>query len=206
MPLNEKKPLGIGSYSDFEYLKQGGAGELAGVNDAEEFGITQKALSTVGLSKELQSNIFRLLAALLHIGNIRIEGRADALLPERDPALSMVGPTLGIDESSFRKWIVQKQITTNTERIITNLSPQQAHVVKDSVAKFIYSNLFEWLVLIINERLACFDDERIASFIGVLDIYGFEHFEINSFEQFCINYANEKLQQQVCNPASIIAL
>jgi myosin-5 len=177
-------------------LNQSGTGTIPGVDDASEFEATQRALSTVGLSVQLQWKIFRLLAALLHIGNITITGRADAMLSEEDPALLTATRLLGIKAADFRKWIIRKQIVTRSEKIVTNLNPAQAHVVKDSVAKYVYANLFEWLVSVTNESLSCSDASQVATFIGVLDIYGFEHFKKNSFEQFCINYANEKLQQQ----------
>lgn len=178
-------------------MNQSGTGIIPGVDDAAEFETTQRALSTIGLSVQLQWKIFRLLAALLHLGNIKITGRGDAMLSEEDPALLTTTRLLGIKASDFRKWIVRKQIVTRSEKIVTNLSPAQAHVVKDSVAKYVYANLFEWLVVVTNESLSCPDPSLVANFIGVLDIYGFEHFKKNSFEQFCINYANEKLQQQV---------
>ena len=105
---------------------------------------------------------------------------------------------LGIDASSFAKWTTKKQITTRSEKIVSSLNQKQALVVRDSVAKFVYSSLFDWLVTIMNGSLATEEVSRAAkTFIGVLDIYGFEHFQKNSFEQFCINYANEKLQQEV---------
>lgn len=196
VPVKERKDFELGNYNDFHYLNQSGTGEIPGVDDKEEFEITQKALSTVGLSVDLQWKIFRLLAALLHLGNITITGRNDAILSDTDPALQTATRLLGINADEFRKWIVRKQIITRSEKIVTNLSPAQAQVVKDSVAKYIYSNLFDWLVGVVNESLSCPDEDKIKNFIGVLDIYGFEHFKINSFEQFCINYANEKLQQQ----------
>ncbi|KAI9478230.1 MAG: P-loop containing nucleoside triphosphate hydrolase protein [Benjaminiella poitrasii] len=196
-PSKERKNFELGSsYADFHYLNQSGTGEILGVDDAEEFEITQKALSTVGLSVDLQWKIFRVLAALLHCGNIQITGRGDAMVSDTDEALKIATRLLGIKTDEFRKWIVRKQIITRSEKIVTNLNPTQAHVVKDSVAKYIYANLFDWLVGIINESLSCSEAENIKNFIGVLDIYGFEHFKKNSFEQFCINYANEKLQQQ----------
>ncbi|KAL7314137.1 Myosin type-2 heavy chain 1 [Mucor circinelloides] len=195
-PAKEKKDFELGEYSDFHYLNQSGTGEIPGVDDAEEFQVTQKALSTVGLSVDLQWKIFRVLACLLHIGNIKVTGRGDAMVSDADEALLTATRLLGINTMEFRKWIVRKQIITRSEKIVTNLNPTQAHVVKDSVAKYIYSNLFDWLVGIINDSLACPDVDKVKNFIGVLDIYGFEHFKKNSFEQFCINYANEKLQQQ----------
>ncbi|KAI8991579.1 P-loop containing nucleoside triphosphate hydrolase protein [Mycotypha africana] len=197
IPLSERKEFDLTSdYTQFHYLNQSGTGTIPGVDDANEFDITQRALSTIGLSVQLQWKIFRLLAALLHIGNIKITGRGDAMLSDTDPALLTSTRLLGISTNEFRKWIVRKQIITRSEKIVTNLSPTQAQVVKDSVAKYIYANLFEWLVYVINESLSCPSKEQVSNFIGVLDIYGFEHFKKNSFEQFCINYANEKLQQQ----------
>ncbi|KAJ9077392.1 Myosin type-2 heavy chain 1 [Entomophthora muscae] len=92
--------------------------------------------------------------------------------------------------------MVKKQIVTRSDKIISNLTPAQTTVVRDSAAKFLYSNLFDWLIKRTNEKLANGNEAQVRSFIGVLDIYGFEHFQKNSFEQFCINYANEKLQQQ----------
>ncbi|KAI9276250.1 P-loop containing nucleoside triphosphate hydrolase protein [Sporodiniella umbellata] len=196
VPTSEKKDFELSDYNQFHYLNQSGTGIIPGVDDAAEFETTQRALSTIGLSVQLQWKIFKLLAALLHIGNIKITGRGDAMLSEDDPALLTATRLLGIKTADFRKWVVRKQIVTRSEKIVTNLSPSQAHVVKDSVAKYIYANLFEWLVSVTNESLSCSDTSEIANFIGVLDIYGFEHFKKNSFEQFCINYANEKLQQQ----------
>ncbi|KAI7889170.1 P-loop containing nucleoside triphosphate hydrolase protein, partial [Mucor mucedo] len=196
IPLSEKKEFELGDYSQFHYLNQSGSGIIPGVDDAAEFETTQRALSTIGLSVQLQWKIFRLLAALLHLGNINITGRGDAMLSETDAALLTTTRLLGIKTADFRKWIVRKQIVTRSEKIVTNLSPAQAHVVKDSVAKYVYANLFDWLVSVTNDSLSCPDPSMVANFIGVLDIYGFEHFKKNSFEQFCINYANEKLQQQ----------
>jgi myosin-5 len=186
----------LGEYSKFHYLNQSGTGTIPGVDDASEFEVTQRSLSTIGISVQVQWQIFRVLAALLHIGNIQITGRGDAMLDEKNPSLVTATRLLGIKASEFRKWIVKKQIITRSEKIVTSLNPTQANVVKDSVAKYVYANLFEWLVGVINDSLSSPDASAISTFIGVLDIYGFEHFKKNSFEQFCINYANEKLQQQ----------
>lgn len=185
-------------------MNQSGTGTIPNVDDVAEFEATQRALSTVGLSVQLQWKIFRLLAALLHIGNIQVTGRADAMLAEDDAALLVATRLMGINSSEFRKWIIRKQIVTRSEKIVTNLTPAQAVTVKDSVAKYVYANLFEWLVGVINDSLACKDSQNVTTFIGVLDIYGFEHFKKNSFEQFCINYANEKLQQQVRSCTTLV--
>ncbi|KAG0070757.1 Myosin type-2 heavy chain 1, partial [Podila epicladia] len=196
-PPSEKKELDLQSIQQFHYLKQGGVQTINGVDDAAEFEITQRALSTIGISVQVQWYIFRLLAALLHIGNIQVTGRNDAIISDEDPSLVIASKVLGIPLSEFKKWLVKKQITTRSEKIVSNLKPDQALIVRDSVAKYIYSSLFDWLVNNINASLSSEAvASKIHSFIGVLDIYGFEHFKKNSFEQFCINYANEKLQQE----------
>ncbi|RGB42533.1 P-loop containing nucleoside triphosphate hydrolase protein [Rhizophagus diaphanus] len=197
-PPSEKKNLELGDFTQFHYLKQGGSGTIPGVDDAAEFETTQKALSVIGITIQTQWQIFKLCAALLHIGNIEItESRNTAMVSETDQALVTATKLLGIKTADFRKWLVKKQIVTKSEKIVKDLNAQQANVVRDSVSKYIYANLFDWLVNVINESLSNEEvTKNISSFIGVLDIYGFEHFKKNSFEQFCINYANEKLQQQ----------
>ncbi|BGP46432.1 Myosin type-2 heavy chain 1 [Rhodotorula kratochvilovae] len=199
-PSSERKALGLDSAATFTYLNQGGSAALtiAGVDDAGEFAATQKALSTVGIPVERQWHIFKLLAALLHLGNMEIRAaRTDALLDDEDRGLVLATQLLGIDKNEFKKWILKKQIVTRTDKIVTSLNAAQANVVKDSVAKHIYASLFDWLVAVVNESLTNDQVEgSVKNFIGVLDIYGFEHFKKNSFEQFCINYANEKLQQE----------
>ncbi|KAH3902876.1 probable Myosin-2 [Saccharomycodes ludwigii] len=195
----EKTQLKLTSIQDYHYINQGGDDyTIKGVNDAEEYQITVDALSLVGISKETQFELFKILAALLHIGNIEVvKTRNDSSVKSDDPNLLTACELLGVDPYNFSRWIVKKQITTRSEKIMSNLSYQQALVAKDSVAKFIYSALFDWLVENINVVLCDPNiEDQVKSFIGVLDIYGFEHFEKNSFEQFCINYANEKLQQE----------
>ncbi|KAI7868484.1 P-loop containing nucleoside triphosphate hydrolase protein [Spinellus fusiger] len=195
-PAEERERLGIKDWTYFNYLNQSGTGVIPGVDDIEEFELTQSSMSKIGVSSETQWHIFRILAALLHLGNMEIGGRTDATLAEDEASLQMATQLLGIPLMEFRKWIIRKQIITRSEKIVTNLNTTQAQVVRDSVAKYIYAYIFEWLVVVVNDSLSCSDPESVTAFIGVLDIYGFEHFKKNSFEQFCINYANEKLQQQ----------
>ncbi|EJS41628.1 myo2p [Saccharomyces arboricola H-6] len=198
LPAQTKEELHLTSTSDYFYMNQGGDSKINGIDDAKEYQITVDALTLVGITTETQHQIFKILAALLHIGNIEIKKtRNDASLSADEPNLKLACELLGIDAFNFAKWVTKKQIITRSEKIVSNLNYNQALVAKDSVAKFIYSALFDWLVENINTVL-CNPavDDQISSFIGVLDIYGFEHFEKNSFEQFCINYANEKLQQE----------
>ncbi|CCD23018.1 myosin 2 NDAI_0A08650 [Naumovozyma dairenensis CBS 421] len=198
LPQDIKTQLYLTKAEDYFYMNQGGETKIKGMDDAREYQITVEALSLVGIDTTTQHHIFQILAALLHIGNIEIKKtRNDASLSSDDKSLKIACELLGIDPSNFAKWITKKQIITRSEKIVSNLNFGQALVARDSVAKFIYSAMFDWLVTNINTVL-CNPDviDQVKSFIGVLDIYGFEHFEKNSFEQFCINYANEKLQQE----------
>ncbi|RBQ82262.1 hypothetical protein VDGD_08303 [Verticillium dahliae] len=194
----EREELNILPIEQFDYLNQGNCPTIDGVDDKAEFEATKSSLKTIGVTDAQQSEIFKLLAGLLHLGNVKIgASRNDSVLAPSEPSLDRACSILGVNGEQFARWIVKKQLVTRGEKITSNLTQAQAIVVRDSVAKFIYSSLFDWLVEIVNMGLAT--DEvlsRVTSFIGVLDIYGFEHFAKNSFEQFCINYANEKLQQE----------
>lgn len=198
MSEDDKATLGLTVAEDYKYTNQGSSTQIEGVDDAKEFADTRSALSLIGIDESQQFEIYKILAALLHIGNIEITAtRNDAHLSLDELNLVKACELLGIDPMGFSKWCVKKQLTTRSEKIISNLSHKQAIVARDSFAKYIYSALFDWLVDYVNTDLCPPEVEsRIKSFIGVLDIYGFEHFEKNSFEQFCINYANEKLQQE----------
>ncbi|CAH6721104.1 myosin-2 [[Candida] jaroonii] len=195
---DDKLKLNLSNPDDYNYTSQGDASIIEGTDDVKEFQITQEALSLIGINDDKQFEIYKILAALLHIGNIEIApSRNDAHLSSDEPNLIKACDLLGIDAMNFSKWCVKKQITTRSEKITSNLNYKQALVARDSFAKYIYSALFDWLVDYINADLCPPEvSDKVNSFIGVLDIYGFEHFEKNSFEQFCINYANEKLQQE----------
>jgi myosin-5 len=136
--------------SSFAYLSGGGPKSvtISGVDDAHEFRETQKALSTVGLPTDEQKDIWKILAGLLHLGNVKIDQRGtgtrgESFIDSSDQALGFATDLLGINKSDFRKWTMKKKLATRGESIETNLSAAQAMVVRDSVAKYIYSCLFD---------------------------------------------------------------
>ncbi|ODV89218.1 hypothetical protein CANCADRAFT_3849 [Tortispora caseinolytica NRRL Y-17796] len=190
--------LSLTTVDQYHYLNQGGDPTISNVDDAADFQITKNSLATVGIDDEIFHEILKLLAGILHLGNVQISAvRNKAHLPSDEPNLVKACELLGLDPVQFAKWCTKKQITTRGEKIQSDLSQAQAIVARDSVAKYIYSTLFDWLVMRMNSSLVSEEAKAKAeNFIGVLDIYGFEHFKRNSFEQFCINYANEKLQQE----------
>ncbi|PNJ54993.1 MYO5A isoform 8 [Pongo abelii] len=150
----------------------------------------------LGISESHQMGIFRILAGILHLGNVGFTSRdADSCtIPPKHEPLCIFCDLMGVDYEEMCHWLCHRKLATATETYIKPISKLQATNARDALAKHIYAKLFNWIVDNVNQALHSAVKQH--SFIGVLDIYGFETFEINSFEQFCINYANEKLQQQ----------
>eukprot|EP00094_Tigriopus_californicus_P007483 TCALIF_07205-PA protein Name:"Similar to MYO5A Unconventional myosin-Va (Gallus gallus)" AED:0.07 eAED:0.07 QI:0/0/0/0.83/1/1/12/0/1517 len=184
----------------FFYLNQGDAPQIEGVDDLKELQSTLEAFKLLGFSSHDQTRILRILSGVLHLGNVEIEsgsGRGDSetsTIEANDPSLKIMAELFEIEEDQFRKWLCYRKIVTTRETYTKPMNAQAALFARDALAKCIYAYLFDWIVLHINKALRT--TGKANKFIGVLDIYGFETFEVNSFEQFCINYANEKLQQQ----------
>ncbi|KAF4377319.1 hypothetical protein G4B88_011154, partial [Cannabis sativa] len=167
-------------------------------SDARDYLATRRAMDIVGISAKEQEAIFRVIAAILHLGNIEFtKGKEiDSSLPKDDKAkfhLKMTADLLMCDADALEDALCKRVMITPEEVIKRSLDPQSAAVSRDGLAKTIYSRLFDWLVDKINNSIG--QDANSKSLIGVLDIYGFESFKTNSFEQFCINFTNEKLQQ-----------
>ncbi|KAL0662969.1 hypothetical protein Bca4012_099806 [Brassica carinata] len=188
----------LGDPKSFRYLNQSSCFELDGVNDAEEYLATRKAMDVVGISEQEQDAIFRVVAAILHLGNIEFckgeDADSSSLKDEQSKFhLQMTSELLMCDSHSLEDALCKRIMVTPEEVIKRSLDPLGAAVSRDGLAKTIYSRLFDWLVNKINISIG--QDSNSRRLIGVLDIYGFESFKANSFEQFCINYTNEKLQQ-----------
>ncbi|XP_025081332.1 unconventional myosin-Va-like isoform X4 [Pomacea canaliculata] len=191
----EYEKFELGSADDFFYTSQGGAPVIKGVDDAAELKRTREAFTMLGFSGKNQMLILQIISAILHFGNVHIsekEGEA-CEIPANDKALTTTCKLLGIQESQMRMWLCHRKIETVGETLTKPLSESQAAFGRDALVKHIYSRVFDWIVTHINKNLR--STVKVHKFIGVLDIYGFETFQVNSFEQFCINYANEKLQQ-----------
>ncbi|XP_036297566.1 unconventional myosin-Va isoform X11 [Pipistrellus kuhlii] len=194
--LPEFKILRLGNANHFHYTKQGGSPVIEGIDDAKEMAHTRQACTLLGISENYQMGIFRILAGILHLGNVGFTSRDSdscAIPPKHEP-LSIFCDLMGVNYEEMCHWLCHRKLATATETYIKPISKLQATNARDALAKHIYAKLFNWIVDHVNQALHSAVKQH--SFIGVLDIYGFETFEINSFEQFCINYANEKLQQQ----------
>ncbi|GMT09469.1 hypothetical protein PFISCL1PPCAC_766 [Pristionchus fissidentatus] len=203
------KGMRLGSADDYHYTSQGRASLLEGVNDEEEFRATIQALSEVGFSSDAQRDLIKVLSGILLLGNVQFSagGGDDATAVQRDASAAvrqLCEEVYGIDEGELRLWLTNREIRAVTEVVRKPLNRDEASRNRDALAKMIYAHTFNWVVEKVNGALrGTFNGSSPSKgapkpqrFIGVLDIYGFETFEVNSFEQFCINYANEKLQQQ----------
>ncbi|XP_027365893.1 myosin-9-like isoform X2 [Abrus precatorius] len=197
-PQEEVEKYKLGNPRSFHYLNQSKCYELADISDAREYLATRRAMDIVGISQKDQEAIFRVVAAILHIGNIAFtKGKeVDSSVPKDDQAkfhLKTTAELLMCNADALEDALCKRVMITPEEVIKRSLDPQSAAVSRDGLAKTIYSRLFDWLVDKINNSIG--QDPNSKSLIGVLDIYGFESFKSNSFEQFCINFTNEKLQQ-----------
>ncbi|KAG6738314.1 hypothetical protein POTOM_057926 [Populus tomentosa] len=205
-PQEEVERYKLGSPKSFHYLNQSTCFELVGVSDAHDYLATRRAMDIVGISAREQEAIFRVVAAVLHIGNIDFaKGKeVDSSVPKDDQAkfhLKTTAELLMCDPVALEDALCKRVMITPEEVIKRSLDPQSAVISRDGLAKTIYSRLFDWIVDKINNSIG--QDPNSKSLIGVLDIYGptqtvlvtiLQSF-LCSFEQFCINYTNEKLQQ-----------
>ncbi|XP_050215597.1 myosin-17-like isoform X2 [Mercurialis annua] len=197
-PPEEREKYKLDSPKSFHYLNQSNCYELDGVNDAEEYLATRRAMDVVGISEEEQEAIFRVVAAVLHLGNIEFakgeEIDSSVIKDEKSwYHLNTVAELLKCNAKSLEDALIKRVMVTPEEIITRTLDPVGALGSRDAFAKTLYSRLFDWLVEKINNSIG--QDPNSKQLIGVLDIYGFESFKFNSFEQFCINFTNEKLQQ-----------
>ncbi|XP_023589698.1 unconventional myosin-Vb, partial [Trichechus manatus latirostris] len=193
----EFKELALTCAEDFFYTSQGGDTSIEGIDDAEDFEKTRQAFTLLGVRESHQISIFKIIASILHLGNVEIKSERDGdscSISPQDEHLNNFCQLLGVEHSQMMHWLCHCKLVTTSETYVKTMSLQQVVNARNALAKHIYAQLFAWIVEHINKALHT--SHKQHSFIGVLDIYGFETFEVNSFEQFCINYANEKLQQQ----------
>uniref|UniRef100_A0A669CFJ9 Myosin VC n=1 Tax=Oreochromis niloticus TaxID=8128 RepID=A0A669CFJ9_ORENI len=190
------KNLRLLSADKFNYTCMGGDINIEGVNDKKDLEETRQTFSLLGLKEDFQSDVFKILAAILHLGNVEIKNVGDdkSSVPLSDPHLAVFCELLGVSAEGLVRWLCHRRIVLVAETVVKPVPKDRAINARDALAKHIYAHLFDCIINRINTALQVPGKQH--AFIGVLDIYGFETFDINSFEQFCINYANEKLQQQ----------
>jgi len=194
----EKTKLNLLAPDAYSYLNKGRCYTADGIDDEQAFKQTKHAMKIVGIDEQLQDQIFRLLSAILLLGNLNFTtgtGNSGCSVSDKSVAKT-IGELMGVDPILLEQSLVSRMISTGQGARVSNYQvPQnveQALYARDAFAKALYSKLFDFIVRKINESIEVKTSGKV---IGVLDIYGFEIFENNSFEQFCINYVNETLQQ-----------
>ncbi|XP_022365663.1 unconventional myosin-XIX isoform X5 [Enhydra lutris kenyoni] len=168
------------------------------------FEVTREAMLHLGIDTPAQNNIFQVLAGLLHLGNVRFAHSEDEAQPchltgDAQCSLKTSALLLQLPEDPLLETLRIRTIRAGRQQQVFQKPCSQAEcdTRRDCVAKLVYARLFDWLVSVINSSI-CADPASWTTFIGLLDVYGFESFPNNSLEQLCINYANEKLQLEAC--------
>ena len=173
--------------------------DVPGIDDAADFKDTLNAMKIIGLAQNEQDDIFRMLATILWLGNVTfVEDDSGNSAISDQSVVDFVAYLLEVESAHVNKALTIRVVETarggrRGSVYEVPLNPTQATAVRDALAKAIYFNLFDWIVERVNVSLRA--RGAVANSVGILDIYGFEIFERNSFEQLCINYVNEKLQQ-----------
>lgn len=190
-----RQNFGVQKPETYLYTSKSKCYNVDGIDDLQEYQDTLNAMKTIGLSQAEQDEIFRMLAAVLWTGNIQFVEDKDGYAAVQDQSVvDFLAYLLEVDAAHVVQAITIRILTPrNGEVIESPANPSQAMATRDALAKAIYNNLFDWIVERVNVSLK--SRGTPANSIGILDIYGFEIFEKNSFEQLCINYVNEKLQQ-----------
>ncbi|XP_015726489.1 unconventional myosin-VIIb isoform X2 [Coturnix japonica] len=202
MNLEQKKMLNLGTASEYTYLTMGNCTSCDSRNDAKEYAHIRSAMKILMFSDSEHWDISKLLAAILHLGNVEFEAAVYDNLDCSDvmdsPHFSIATKLLEVDYSELQNSLTNLSIIVRGESVSRPLNVAQAADGRDAFVKGIYGRIFLWIVNKINSAIfnpTSQKPKNTRQSIGLLDIFGFENFSNNSFEQLCINIANEHLQQ-----------
>merc|ERR550534_2696158 len=190
-----KSQMLLDDAKNYTFMTKGGV-KVASIDDVEEFGALQNSMRVMGMSEDDMTSIWRVISSCLLFGNMEFkqERNSDqATLPDNTVA-QKVAHLLGIQVTDLTKAFLKPRIKVGRDYVTKAQTKEQVEFAIEAIAKATYEKLFQWIVNRINRSLDR-TKRQGASFIGILDMAGFEIFELNSFEQLCINYTNEKLQQ-----------
>ncbi|XP_015265686.1 PREDICTED: myosin-9 [Gekko japonicus] len=190
-----KNDLLLESYNKYRFLSNGHV-TIPGQQDKDMFQETMEAMRIMGIPDDEQMGLLKVISGVLQLGNIAFkkERNTDQASMPDNTAAQKVSHLLGINVTDFTRGILTPRIKVGRDYVQKAQTKEQADFAIEALAKATYERMFRWLVMRINKALDK-TKRQGASFIGILDIAGFEIFELNSFEQLCINYTNEKLQQ-----------
>uniref|UniRef100_A0A671NT85 Osteoclast-stimulating factor 1 n=1 Tax=Sinocyclocheilus anshuiensis TaxID=1608454 RepID=A0A671NT85_9TELE len=193
---DQKSSLGITNLDYYTYLNQSGSYKVDDINDKHDFQETLHAMDVIGISGMDRAMVVQIVAGILHLGNISFREAGNYAAVENDEFLAFPAFLLGIDQHRLKEKLTSRKMDGKwggkSESIDVTLNVEQACFTRDALSKALHSRVFDYLVESINKAMVK-DHQELN--IGVLDIYGFEIFQKNGFEQFCINFVNEKLQQ-----------
>lgn len=201
MSPHEKSRLKLTNARDYFYLTRGNCLTCEGIDDRESFAIVRGAMKVLLFTDDEMWHIFKLLSAILHLGNVKFEAKAESNLDASQVInigmIEIAAEMLEVSASKLMEVLTSRSTFARGEMIVSPLVSKQSVHVRDAFVKGIYGRVFEWIVNKINNAVytPLQDASQFRASIGVLDIFGFESFERNSFEQLCINFANENLQQ-----------
>ncbi|XP_037538371.1 unconventional myosin-X [Nematolebias whitei] len=187
----QREAFGLTHPENYHYLRQSNCPADKTINDKGTFQDVLNAMRTMQFSEENISEVLRLLAGILHAGNMEFMTAGGAQVSSKS-ALSWTSELLGLNSDQLAEVLTHRSMILRGEEISTPLTVEQAVDSRDSMAMALYSRCFNWIIHKLNARIRGREDFKS---ICVLDIFGFENFEVNRFEQFNINYANEKLQE-----------
>ncbi|XP_070153021.1 myosin heavy chain, muscle isoform X2 [Polyergus mexicanus] len=179
---------------DYYFVSQGKT-TIPGLDDGEELLVTDQAFDVLGFTQEEKDNIYKITAAVMHMGGMKFKQRGREEQAEADGTEEgeRVAKLLGCDCADLYKNLLKPRIKVGNEFVTQGRNKDQVAYSVGAMSKAMFDRLFKWLVKKCNETLDT--KQKRQHFIGVLDIAGFEIFDFNSFEQLCINFTNEKLQQ-----------
>uniref|UniRef100_A0A671KQT4 Unconventional myosin-X-like n=1 Tax=Sinocyclocheilus anshuiensis TaxID=1608454 RepID=A0A671KQT4_9TELE len=172
----------------FHYLSQSGCVKDRSLDDKQLFDDVMEALKVMEFTEEEIRDMFKLLSGVLQLGNVEFMTAGGAQITTQQGEVEL----MGLDSFQLSEVLTQRSMILRGEEICSPLTVEQAIDSRDSVAMALYSQCFSWIIMRINQKIKGKDNFKS---IGILDIFGFENFEVNRFEQFNINYANEKLQE-----------
>uniref|UniRef100_G3T9C1 Myosin IH n=1 Tax=Loxodonta africana TaxID=9785 RepID=G3T9C1_LOXAF len=185
----------------YKYLSQGQCVKESSINDKNDWKTVSNAFSVIDFTEEDLENLFGIIASVLHLGNIyfKEDDQGCATIPDTHE-IKWIAKLLGVHPSVLLDALTHRKIEAKTEEVICPLMLDLSIYARDAMAKAVYERTFTWLVnkinsSLVNKSASSSPDFTRKTVIGLLDIYGFEVFDKNGFEQFCINYCNEKLQQ-----------
>ncbi|NWY44937.1 MYO1F protein, partial [Sylvia atricapilla] len=192
----QRQNLGIMSPDYYFYLNQTDTYQVEGTDDRSDFHETMNAMQVIGIRGEDQQLVLQIVAGILHLGNISFREEGNYARVENADSLAFPAYLLGVDQERLNEKVTSRKMDSKwggrSESITVTLNVEQAAYTRDALAKGLYARVFDFLVESINRAMQKPYEEYS---VGVLDIYGFEIFQRNGFEQFCINFVNEKLQQ-----------